>query len=449
MKILITGATGLIGRELGKKLVEKNHQLVVISRNFRGAEEVLPFPAEIIEGDLSQGPVRHQKLKEVEAVFHLAGESVAQQRWTTQQKKKIYDSRIQGSENLLNSLSPRVQTLIAASAIGYYGDRGEEELTEDSSSGGDFLAKVCVDWEKSLDAFQGRKVFLRTGVVLARQGGALAKMLFPFRAGWGGKVASGQQWMSWIHLQDLVDLYIWALENSQVEGPCNAVSPHPTRNAEFSEKFAQALRKPLALPIPQLALRALFGEFAQVVVASQKVKSEKIQKFHFSYEHLETALAEICEPFAQGEDIFEAEQFIPAPPEKVFTFFKEPRHLEQLMPAKFHFQIKTISTTDVRKGTRIDCQFKIHAFPLAWQTEILEWQPPFQFIDTQQRGPFKSWLHTHSFRAVPGGTLMTDQVRYRLPAGYLGWIFAEHFVQKDMENMFRFRRQFLALQLDL
>jgi uncharacterized protein (TIGR01777 family) len=249
MNISISGASGFIGRHLMKSLAQAGHSLRALSRHAPPAES--------------------------DAIIHLAGEPVAQ-RWTAAARQRILDSRVVGTHNLVEALAAlprRPEALICASAIGYYGSRGDEILTESSAPGSGFLPEVCVAWEReaqAAEAFGIRVVRVRTGLVLDANGGALVRMLPPFRMGVGGRLGSGRQWMSWIHLEDLAALFQFAVE-SQVRGPLNAVAPNPVTNSDFTRELAHALRRPAVFPVPEFALRLLFGEMADVLLASQRV----------------------------------------------------------------------------------------------------------------------------------------------------------------------------------
>ncbi|MFN9069084.1 MAG: TIGR01777 family oxidoreductase, partial [Bdellovibrionales bacterium] len=206
MKVLITGATGLIGQQLGIELVRQGYDLVVVSRNKSRAQLNLPFPAEVVEGDLMQGPL--ELPQDITAVIHLLGEGVADRRWSEEQKLQILDSRTKSSKNLLQSFKKMPALWVQASAIGFYGDRADESLDESSEKGSGFLSDVCLQWEsaaeEALKKGALREVRARLGIVLSSQGGALAKMLTPFQAGVGGALGNGKQWMSWIHIRDAV-----------------------------------------------------------------------------------------------------------------------------------------------------------------------------------------------------------------------------------------------------
>jgi len=277
MNISISGASGFIGRHLMKSLAQAGHSLRALSRHAPPAES----------------------LREADAIIHLAGEPVAQ-RWTAAAKQRILDSRVVGTRNLVEALAAlprRPEALICASAIGYYGSRGDEILTESSAPGSGFLPEVCVAWEReaqAAEAFGMRVVRVRTGIVLDSNGGALVRMLPPFRMGLGGRLGSGRQWMSWIHLEDLAALFQFAVE-SQVRGPLNAVAPNAVTNSEFTRELARALRRPAVFPVPGFALRLLFGEMADVLLASQRVAPAAAEAagFHFRFPQLAPALASL------------------------------------------------------------------------------------------------------------------------------------------------------------
>jgi uncharacterized protein len=255
MKIAITGATGFIGRRLVSKLKVEGDEVRLVS--------------------LRTGP-REQDFAECEAVIHLAGEPVAQ-RWTDAAKERIRASRVESTRNLVAALekSPPA-TLISASAVGYYGSRGDEMLMENAAPAEDFLGQVALEWEREAqraEAFGVRVVRLRIAMALGRDGGALKKMLPPFRLGVGGRIGNGRQWMSWIHLEDLVSLIEFALRNP-VTGAMNASAPDPVRNAEFTRELGRAVHRPAIVPVPLFALKLLFGEMAEIVYASQRVIPE-------------------------------------------------------------------------------------------------------------------------------------------------------------------------------
>lgn len=447
MKILLTGATGFVGAELGIALVKKGHELIVISRSQSAAKINLPFPCEVVEGDLSKAPIEDPALKKIDAVFHLMGEPVAKGRWSAKKKDSLVRSRVQATQNLFASLkdaSPKV--FVSASAIGFYGDRGNETLSESAKVGEGFLAELCRSWE--VEAFKFRSIgarvaVARIGIVLGREGGALAEMLPIFRLGAGGAIAGGESWMSWIHLEDLVSSFLFALENSSVDGIFNAVSPKPCRNSEFTVELGRALGKPAFLPVPSLGLKILFGEKSSVLMASQRVVPEKLGEWGFSFSHkdLRKTLSQELAPLRGRDDFLRARQYVDKSPAELFPYFGEAANLEELTPETLHFRILSVSTKSVEKNTLIKYALKIHGIPVRWTTRIEAWDPPRNFVDNQLSGPYSLWHHTHEFEPLGKGTLMTDSVRFRLPLGWPGWLAAGWWVRGDVERIFRYRRE--------
>jgi uncharacterized protein (TIGR01777 family) len=270
MNVTLTGATGFIGSRLIDRLRSEGHELRVLTRSPRLAQTGIRY----FEWDAISQPPPAECIDGANAVIHLAGEPVFQ-RWTAEAKQRIRDSRVNGTRRLVEALStasPRPEVLVSASAIGYYGDRGEQVLTETSRPGRGFLPEVSVEWEKAAELAESlgiRVVRLRIGIVLGVGGGALKQMLTPFRMGAGGRLGSGKQWMSWIHLEDLVGLMLLPVGNRTATGPFNGTAPEPVRNAEFTKALAQALHRPAILPVPRLGLRLMFGEFASSLTESQ------------------------------------------------------------------------------------------------------------------------------------------------------------------------------------
>jgi len=297
MNITVTGATGFIGNRLVHELLKAGHSIHALGRKRNAG---LPQAVSFSEWRSTEAEPPSESLARADAIVHLVGEPVAQ-RWSPDVKQHIRSSRVDGTRNLVNALakqSHRPPVLVCASAIGYYGSRGDEVLTETSAPGRDFLAQVVIDWEQAArqaDPLGIRVVPLRFGVVLGKDGGALAKMLPPFRLGLGGRLASGKQWMSWIHVDDVIGLIRFSLDNSAARGSMNATSPHPVTNAEFTQELAAALHRPAIFPVPRFALNLLFGEMAEVIVGSQRVipKAAQSAGFQFQYPELRPALVRL------------------------------------------------------------------------------------------------------------------------------------------------------------
>jgi len=287
MRALVTGATGFIGR----RLVAKLEKPVVLSRDADRARALLGPGPEVFAWDPSSGPPNPEAFRGVEVVFNLAGESVGAGRWTRRRKDAIRESRITGTRNLviaLENLPERPRVLVSVSAIGYYGDRGGQPLDETASPGSDFLAEVCVAWEaeaRRASASRLRVVTPRLGIVLGPGGGALQKMVTPFKLGLGGRLGSGEQWMSWIHVDDAVGILLHAARTAALTGPVNAVAPGPVTNREFTRTLGAVLGRWTIFPMPAFALRVIVGEFAKVLLSSQRVEPRAAERSGYSFTH--------------------------------------------------------------------------------------------------------------------------------------------------------------------
>ena len=301
MRILITGATGLLGQALTKSLIEKGHEIIKASRKD-------PIDDAHVKWSVEDGFADPDKLEGIDVVVHLAGENVSGLRWTDEKKKAIRDSRIQGTRNVVDAISKlknKPKTFIASSAIGFYGERGDEEMTETSPPGDNFLAGVCKEWETESRRAEDagiRTVLLRTGIVLSKDGGALSTMLLPFKMGVGGVVGSGKQWMSWISLIDEVAIINFCIENESIRGAVNAVAPDPVTNAEFTKTLGEVLYRPTFLPLPEFAVSMIFGEMGDaLLLASTKVLPKRLEDagFEFKFPNLKEAIDHaVSEPAA-------------------------------------------------------------------------------------------------------------------------------------------------------
>jgi hypothetical protein len=293
MQFTMTGAGGFIGEPLAHGLLADRHALHVLGRS---RPVHLPGGVAFFRWDALREEPPLAGIDGSHAVIHLAGEPVAQ-RWTPRVKARIRSSRVEGTRRLVAAIAKagrKPAVLVCASAIGYYGSRGDEILTEDSKPGAGFLPEVCVAWEnaaREAEKLGLRVVNLRIGVVLGHGGGALARMLPPFRMGLGGPIGSGNQWMSWVHRDDLVALIRFAAELPALQGPVNATAPNPVTNAVFTRELAAALRRPAFLPTPPAVLRLLFGEMAEVLLASQRVVPVAAESAGFRFRYPQVGMA--------------------------------------------------------------------------------------------------------------------------------------------------------------
>lgn len=289
MKVIISGSSGLIGTALIDSLRLEGHSICRLVRS--GSAAPADTISRLVRWEPPSGSIDLAAMEGADAVVHLAGASVAGGRWTSSRKEVLRRSRVDSTRHLVSALAqlkskPRV--FVSASAIGYYGNRGDEILTELSSPAGDFLAQLCRDWEKEAAAAERdaiRTVILRFGIVLAPHGGALHQMLMPFRLGVGGRLGNGRQWMSWIGLTDVVLLIRQAISNEALRGAVNAVTPNAVTNAEFTSALAKVLRRPALFPAPRFALQLALGEMAGALLASQRVTPAKLNALEYPFKH--------------------------------------------------------------------------------------------------------------------------------------------------------------------
>jgi uncharacterized protein (TIGR01777 family) len=295
MKILVIGATGLIGRNLCRLLAAEGHTVSAVSRSVTKPAG-LPV-AEIHHWEPESGPLPQAVLSEVDAVVNLAGEPIDARRWSDEQKRRIRDSRVVTTQNLVDGLysaPSKPVVFVSGSAVGFYGDRGDEQLDERSTAGRGFMSEICEEWEREAERateFGIRVVQVRTGVVLSREGGALKKMLAPFKLGLGGPLGSGTQWFPWIHIEDIAGIFYHAIQTGSLTGPVNGVAPHPVTNGEFTRELARALHRPAFLPVPETALRVLVGEMAEVLFDSQRVLPKAALSSGYDFHHPQLAVA--------------------------------------------------------------------------------------------------------------------------------------------------------------
>ena len=286
-RVAVTGATGRVGRHLVKALADRGDEVTALSRNPERASESLGVQA--IEWDPKSGGAPAEALAGRDAVVHLAGEDIAQ-RWSDATKAEISASREKGTRNLITGIfaaEPRPPALIGASASGYYGPHGDEPVDESSPPGSDWLAQVCVRWEQQTDAAMLglRVVKVRAGIILMAGGGALGKMLPFFRSGVGGPVGGGKQYMPWIHIDDLVGIYLAAIDNDAFSGPINAASPNPVTNKEFSRSLGKALHRPAVAPVPGFVIKGMYGAMSQIVLTGVRMVPGRAGELGYEFQH--------------------------------------------------------------------------------------------------------------------------------------------------------------------
>lgn len=451
MKILITGATGLVGTRLIEELFLKGFDDIrILTRNKMNSMENVSFPLEVYEWNPDRMYMEEGALEGVTAVIHLAGDNIAEGRWTAEKKNKILKSRQLSSQLLIQEIkklqNPPVK-LISSSAVGIYGSTLRNDLLNAQSPlADDFLANVCKEWERNIFAHEIPNLqthCIRTGVVLANTGGALMKMLPAFMMGVAGKLGTGEQYMSWIHIDDLVNQFIFLLKNNSEQQIYNGVAPHAVTNKDFTKILGMTLSRPTLFPVPAFALKGMFGEMADILLKGQNVSAKEFLRegFVYKYPNLEMALEDLLKHIRNGDYVFKKYLWIKKPVKDIFPFFSDENNLEKITPPSLKFKVLNKSTVKIQAGTLINYQLKIHGIPAKWQTEIKEYKDNNYFIDIQKKGPYEKWEHTHSFFAVKEGTLMKDEVIYRLPFGSLGRLFAGHFVKSDVNKIFNYRNE--------
>jgi len=474
LRILVTGATGFVGRALSLRLARDGHQVLAWVRSPERARALLGAGPELVPaGDEA---ALNSALPSCDAVVHLAGENLFAGRWTSARKRRLVESRVGLTQRLLAALEAcpaRPRTLVAASAIGFYGDRGDEVLDEESARGEGFLADLCERWEASARgaARLGTRVCsLRIGIVLGAEGGALARMLLPFHLGLGGRLGSGRQWMSWIALDDLLEMIVRALHDPRWSGPVNATAPEPVTNADFTRALGHALGRPTCLPVPACALRLALGEAAGVLLGGQRVRPRRALELGLRFRHpvLASALQAQVQalptlsigaarevpdvPYLRerrARFLLEQTTHIDAPLAQVFEFFSRAENLGAMTPPRLSFSIRTALPIGMRPGAQIEYRMSLGPLPMSWRTRIDLWEPGRRFVDCQLKGPYRAWYHEHSFAAHGDTTLMSDRVWYAPPWGPLGGLANVLFVAPQLRGIFGFRSQAIARRFGL
>ena len=453
MKLLISGATGLVGTKLLDKLYREGYSDIrILTRNKERLKDKFPYPVEIYEWNPKKLYIDPEALKGVDCLINLAGESIADGRWSPEKKERILSSRTNSAKTLLNEMersSHFPKKIISASAVGIYGNRANEELTESSSNGSGFLADVCRSWEetfRSIDKSNTKVYFLRIGIVLSKDGGALEKMQLPFKAGIAGVLGDGEQFMSWIHIDDLVSQIVFLMKGDYSEDTFNGVAPAPVTNYQFTKAMGKTLARPTLIPAPSFALKALLGEMAIIVLGSQRVIPSNFTKHSFKYQftNLASALENIFSQDKKGERKLYRVQYIPKTKEEVFDFFSSEKNLEKITPPYLNFKVLGKDTPEIQEGTIINYELKLHGIPMRWKSLISNFEKNNTFIDQQLKGPYSKWVHQHDFISTHHGCLITDDIVYKVPLGLIGRIFAGAYVRNDVRKIFKYRQSVIG-----
>ena len=300
-KIVITGATGSIGRILMQKLIARKDEVIIFTRNTENARKKSPNTVKYVKWDYKNPEEWKDQLNGVDTVIHLAGANLSSKRWNEEFKKLAYDSRVLSTRNLVQAISfveKKPKSFICASAVGYYGNRYDEILSEESLPGNDYMANLCKDWEAEaakVEQFGVRRISVRTGLVLSKDEGVLKQLYLPFKLFVGGPLGNGRQWFPWIHIDDIVGIYLHAIDNADLTGAVNAASPGIVRMNEFARTFGKVLHRPSLFKIPKFAMKIVAGEVADYAVMSQRISVNKVLNagYKFKFESLEEALSNL------------------------------------------------------------------------------------------------------------------------------------------------------------
>jgi hypothetical protein len=374
----------------------------------------------------------------------------------------------------MDAAAVRPRVLVSASAVGYYGDRGDDVLTEDSVPSSDATGSLAEDWEAA--AISGRRlgvrvVLLRIGVVLGLDGGMLQPLLPLFKLGLGGPQGSGAQYLPWVHLHDLTRMIVAALADDRYDGPVNAVSPAPVTNRAFARQLGAVLRRPAVLTVPAFVLRAVLGPSARLVTGGQRAAPARLHAlgFTWSFPELEAALRDVVStadvdirpitaanatsdvpdhPYLRARPPrFELRTttVVPAPVEETFRFFSDARNLGLITPRAMKFRIQGAPPA-IATDAVIAYRLRVGPFPVRWRSRIVNWAPPRRFVDIQETGPYRCWWHEHAFRDEHGATVMTDRVLYAAPFGVVGRVMNRFVIAPSLRRIFSYRRGAIHLR---
>ena len=473
MHIIVSGATGFLGRALLLHLASIGARVTAWVRDVPRARDLLGPDVELIATSDHDGLARAVAAADV--VVHLAGESIVDGRWSAQRKQTLLDSRVTTAEHLLDAIRRRqtkLPLLLSASAVGYYGDRGNEVLSEVATAGVGFAAALCQQWEQAAltsDEWVERSACLRIGVVLGRHGGALPTLARISRMWLGGPLGRGEQWVPWIHIDDAVAAIGHVIATPTLRGPINVVSPNPVHQRELATCVGITLSRPARLPTPTAIIRLLLGEAATLVLSSQRAVPTALLRsgFAFRFTNVGSAIDDLLRndravvirrlrrgdaprsPYLEGHTpshVLVARTKIERPLEDIIGFFADPENLALLTPPTMSFAIKTPRPIEMAVGAVIDYRISLSGVPMTWRTVIERWQPGEMFVDAQHRGPYASWWHEHRFSRDGAHTVMDDAVYYAAPLGLLGRIVNRLFIAAMLRDIFAYRNHAVRLR---
>ena len=421
MRILITGGSGLIGSTLTESLAADGHEVIIVSRNPQGIKN-------ISKGVTAVGWEKESlaaNLENADAVINLAGASIAGEtplnmRWTAKRKKQILESRVESGNKLAEALKVvknKPNVFIQSSAIGYYGPQDDRVVDETFPNGSDFLADVCSQWEassKGVEALGIRRVIVRIGLVFSPRGGVFPILKLPFALFVGGNLGSGKQFLSWIHIEDIVRSIRFLIDDQRSQGVYNLSAPDPLNNTDFTKKLARAMKRPALLPVPAIAMKLLLGEASTLVLDGQRVMPGRLLQagYDFKYKDLQPALKALLQPKLEFRHAFK----VIAPLAKVSEFHRHTQVLKKLTPFPIIVQFKQVEA--VGEGTSTDFVLWFGFIPVKWRAAHHDVMPDGGFTDTQVEGPFKEWVHKHTFLEIDAQTtVVIDEIKAHFGKG--------------------------------
>lgn len=445
--VLIVGATGFVGNELGHFLAKEGYKIKALVRK-SPASVPLAYPCtKYLWTDTNQIP--DPAMTGVDVVVNLAGEPIAGGRWSSRKKKAILSSRVKTTEAVARAANKHaIPTVIQASAIGYYGDCGSKATTEDAEAGAGFLARTVLEWEyaaKEIDKAT-RLVIMRLGLVMGTTGGALKEMITPYSMGVGAPLGSGDQYVSWVHIEDLCRFVQFAIEEDHFAGPYNLTAPIPVPQKSLHDELARYFGGWSSIHVPSFGLKVGLGEMSQLLLDSQNIipKNPLKDGFVFKYKSIEECLRDLIGSRLPDCDIMHVRQWLPIPREQIWEFFSSEQNLETITPPWLGFTIKDKSTDSIQEGTVLTYSLSLHGIPVRWKSKISMYEPMDRFKDEQLSGPYRIWDHIHTFTDLAGGTVIDDFIKYKLPLGLPGKLLGTAKVKGDVTKIFQYRQQKIA-----
>jgi uncharacterized protein (TIGR01777 family) len=460
MRIVVTGATGFIGRAVVRRLQRDGAQVVAWVRDVPRCQALLGPDVRCVD-DAALGAA----VDGAHGIVNLAGEPVLPGRWTEKRRERILNSRVGATDRIVAAIraaAKRPEVLVSGSAVGFYGERPEGPCPEDRAPGADFLAEVTVAWEAAAAQAETcgvRVARVRTGFVLGAEEGGLGSLVAPFRLGVGGPIGSGDQPLSWIHIDDEAEAIVRLLFDLRLSGPVNLTTA-TARQGELATKVGTILHRPAAIPAPVPALKLLFGEASSAIVGGQDVPPTALRAGGFvpQFPHLGAALEDVLDPspvvVRDPEDVPDHPYLrehrphwelvsaldVAAPVDRVFAWFRQPENLPMVTPPANALELKSRTPVDMGEGTQIDYELPIAGMRASWRTHVLTWDPPSSFVDVATKGPFECWWHEHRFEPTASGTHVRDRVLFSAPLGPVGRAAEAAWVRPMLQRLFLYRR---------